>query len=410
MALGFTRQTRARNGIGERVSRAVNGLVYPAVARNAGSTERIAATAREEQAPSRSRIQPAGPRADAMRIELPIATVSEANRRGFRPWTAEEDQVVRSMYATHTRAQIAEVLVGRSEPAVRMRCFTLRLAQKVRCWTDEEVDALRGAYSRGSDRPVKLAELATMLGRDRHNVCRKARELGLTNAARKKVDERKAKANKFENAEDRRAAMSEARKEWIAQNGHPRGALGMKHSKETIAIISASSKRAWSNPASGLNSETASQKRSDLMTRRIVAGEMNSGYSRSRGGKRDDLGGVYFRSAWEANYARYLNFLLERGEIAGWAFEPKTFEFTKIKRGTRAYTPDFRVDLVGGGHEWHEVKGWMDDKSKTRLSRFARYYPAEKLIVIDQAWFRSANKTIARMLPNWERGTVHAPK
>jgi len=147
------------------------------------------------------------------------------------------------------------------------------------------------------------------------------------------------------------------------------------------------------------------------MLRRIVDGKMNTGgYSRTRGGKRDDLGGLYFRSAWEANYARYLNFLVSKGEIVGWAFEPRTFEFEKIKRGTRAYTPDFRVDLVGGGHEWHEVKGWMDEKSKTRLARFARYFPAEKLIVIDQAWFKSASKTIARMLPNWEGGTVHAPK
>ena len=146
------------------------------------------------------------------------------------------------------------------------------------------------------------------------------------------------------------------------------------------------------------------------MLRRIVEGSMNSGgYSRTRGGKREDLGGVYFRSAWEANYARYLNLLVVRGEIAGWAFEPKTFEFTKIKRGTRAYTPDFRVDLVGGGHEWHEVKGWMDDKSKTRLARFARYYPEEKLILIDSKWFASANKMLGRMLPYWEGAPFDEP-
>lgn len=185
----------------------------------------------------------------------------------------------------------------------------------------------------------------------------------------------------------------------------------MKHTEETRAVLSERSKAMWRNPESKINSQESAQKRSDLMLRRIVDGKMNAGgYSRTRGGKRDDLGGLYFRSAWEANYARYLNFLVSKGEIAGWAFEPKTFEFEKIKRGTRAYTPDFRVDLVGGGHEWHEVKGWMDDKSKTRLARFARYFPAEKLIVIDQSWFKSASKTIARMLPNWEGGTVHAPK
>lgn len=133
---------------------------------------------------------------------------------------------------------------------------------------------------------------------------------------------------------------------------------------------------------------------------------MRAGYSRSRGGKRDDLGGIYFRSAWEANYARYLNYLKGRGEIAGWQFEPKTFTFDAIKRGTRAYTPDFLVHLTGGGHEWHEVKGWMDAKSKTRIARFARYYPSEKLVVVDAAWFRSANKTLSAIVPGWERGTV----
>ena len=33
------------------------------------------------------------------------------------------------------------------------------------------------------------------------------------------------------------------------------------------------------------------------------------------GGKREDLGGLYVRSAWEANYCRYLSWLIEQGEI-----------------------------------------------------------------------------------------------
>jgi len=277
-------------------------------------------------------------------------------------------------------------------------------------WSASEVDALKQAYSVGHERPVKLTELAKTLGRNRHNVCRKARSLGLTNKARRKVEERKP-TRMFASPEEVRAHISARMKAHIAANGHPRGALGMKHTEETRAVLSERSKAMWRNPESKINSQESAQKRSDLMLRRIVDGKMNTGgYSRTRGGKRDDLGGLYFRSAWEANYARYLNFLVSKGEIVGWAFEPRTFEFEKIKRGTRAYTPDFRVDLVGGGHEWHEVKGWMDEKSKTRLARFARYFPAEKLIVIDQAWFKSASKTIARMLPNWEGGTVHAPK
>lgn len=282
---------------------------------------------------------------------------------------------------------------------------------KSNAWTQGELDALRETYASGLEAPVRIAALAESLGRNKANVCRRARELGLTNIRRRKVLERKHDIRVFACAADRNANQSAVMKARHATRGHPRGSLGMKHTEATKAVLSERSKAMWGDPASKISSLESAQKRSDLMLRRIVDGSMNAGgYSRARGGKREDLGGVYFRSAWEANYARYLNFLVTRGEIAGWAFEPKTFEFEKIKRGTRAYTPDFRVDLVGGGHEWHEVKGWMDDKSKTRLARFARYFPAEKLIVIDQSWFRSANKTLARMLPNWESGTVHAAK
>ncbi len=58
-------------------------------------------------------------------------------------------------------------------------------------------------------------------------------------------------------------------------------------------------------------------------------------------GRAPDLGDTYFRSRWERNWARYLNFLVQHGEITGWEYEPKTFWFHKIKRGTRSYKPDF---------------------------------------------------------------------
>lgn len=120
------------------------------------------------------------------------------------------------------------------------------------------------------------------------------------------------------------------------------------------------------------------------------------------GGKREDLGNQYFRSAWEANYARYLNWLVSKGEIDGWSYEPVTFEFVGIKRGVRFYTPDFRVE-TRGAHEWHEVKGWMDSQSKTRMKRMAKYYPGEKVVMIDRKWFASARRAgMPAMIPEWE--------
>lgn len=126
--------------------------------------------------------------------------------------------------------------------------------------------------------------------------------------------------------------------------------------------------------------------------------------SRARGGMRADLG-IYLRSTAEANFSRYLNLLKAEGQIAGWAYEPKTFHFPGITRGTRDYTPDFRIDLPDGRHEWREVKGWLDPKSKTRLKRMKKYYPEETVVLIQQDWFANARRIgLAAMIPGWESG------
>lgn len=121
---------------------------------------------------------------------------------------------------------------------------------------------------------------------------------------------------------------------------------------------------------------------------------------RSVGGKRIDLDNRYFRSRWEANYARYLNFLLDRGDILKWEYEVDTFEFTAIKRGVRFYTPDFKVHFKDK-MEYHEVKGWMDSKSITRHKRMDKYYPEIKIIMIGQKWFKD-NAILSKIIKNWE--------
>jgi hypothetical protein len=134
-------------------------------------------------------------------------------------------------------------------------------------------------------------------------------------------------------------------------------------------------------------------------------GRIRNAHSVAKGGKRADLGGQFFRSRSEANYARYLNLLKRNGQIVGWAYEPHTFVFEGIKRGTMSYTPDFRVDYPDGTHAWIEVKGWMDATSKTRLARMAKYHPAEKVVVISSKWFSQAHKNgLAEVIPGWERG------
>jgi hypothetical protein len=116
---------------------------------------------------------------------------------------------------------------------------------------------------------------------------------------------------------------------------------------------------------------------------------------------RDDLG-IYVRSSWEANYARYLNWLVERKQIAGWAFEAETFEFP-VHRGTRAYTPDFKVVELDGGHYYVEVKGHMDERSQVKLARFARYFPYERLELVRGKEMRAIYSAVGALILGWER-------
>lgn len=124
---------------------------------------------------------------------------------------------------------------------------------------------------------------------------------------------------------------------------------------------------------------------------------------RGTGGRRSDLGNRYFRSTWEANYARWLRFLVDQRQIKGWSYEPKTFEFP-VKRGNRSYKPDFLVLDNDETRTWHEVKGWMDDSSRVKLERFARYFPTERLIVVDAAMYKGIAAQARHVVPNWEQG------
>lgn len=124
---------------------------------------------------------------------------------------------------------------------------------------------------------------------------------------------------------------------------------------------------------------------------------------RSVGGWRE-IGGVkkYFRSKYEANFARYLEWLKEMNHIQGWEFEPKTFWFLEIKRGVRSYLPDFKVTLNDGSHTWVEIKGYMDPKSVTKLKRFRKYYAEEVINVHDKEWFTKNGPRLKGVIKDWE--------
>jgi hypothetical protein len=123
---------------------------------------------------------------------------------------------------------------------------------------------------------------------------------------------------------------------------------------------------------------------------------------RPKAGKRADLGGLYVRSSWEANYCRYLNWLIQQRQIGAWAYEPDLFEFTSIKKGVRFYLPDFKILCNDGSFEYHEVKGFMDHKSKVKLKRMAQFYPHIKLVLIDAPVYRALERDVKGLIDEWE--------
>lgn len=199
-------------------------------------------------------------------------------------------------------------------------------------------------------------------------------------------------------SEDGKARISVAAKKRIAENGHPRGALGLKHTEETRKKISEKSKVAWQRMPDDVRDKYSVRGR--IIGAKATMNRANASWKagwREVGGQR-----VYFRSRWEANYARYLQWLKDRGEIYEWEHEPHTFWFEGIKRGCVSYLPDFRVTENSSERVYHEVKGWMDDRSKTKIKRMAKYYPGVKLLVIDSRQYKALQKTMRPLVRDWE--------
>lgn len=140
--------------------------------------------------------------------------------------------------------------------------------------------------------------------------------------------------------------------------------------------------------------------RSKIDTMRFVIKKVSNPYSEIKRGFRKDIG-ISVRSRWEANTARYLNFLKRQKQIKDWKYECKTFEFP-IKRGTRFYTPDFKITENNGEIKYWEIKGYMDKISKTKLKRMKKYYPDVKLRVIEGKEYKGLAKQLKGFIPNWE--------
>ena len=185
----------------------------------------------------------------------------------------------------------------------------------------------------------------------------------------------------------------------IKEKGHPRGMLGKKQTEYNKKAVSISSKKMWSDKNHIINSKKHRQMLSDKAMNQTNFRTNKNCYSRCKQGKYNINGKIiFFRSSWEANYALYLDFLIKQGKIIKWEYEVDTFWFEKIRRGVRSYKPDFKVTYLNKSIQYHEVKGYMDAKSKTKIKRMAKYYPEITLLVIDQKFYKDIKNKIGKLL------------
>lgn len=260
-----------------------------------------------------------------------------------------------------------------------------------RRFTADETERLRREYGAAA-LDGRLDALAAEMGRTRSSLTSKAYELGITDA---------------QAARGMAAAASAAKSRGVAKwadRPHPRGFAGKTHTQEARERCTAATV-AWWQSLSAEEKEARvveNLKAAIAKNGRIGPASADRGATwkagwREIGGKRN-----YYRSRWEANYARYLEWLKVRGEIVDWVHEPETFWFEAIKRGVRSYLPDFRVFENDGSSKLHEVKGWMDSRSKTTLRRMAKYHPAETIIVVRERDYNSIARQLGRVIGGWE--------
>lgn len=126
----------------------------------------------------------------------------------------------------------------------------------------------------------------------------------------------------------------------------------------------------------------------------------------AKGNIRTDLG-QYFRSKWEANYARMLNF-----EQISWEYEKYQFPFYDEQgKISFVYTPDFLIN----NSEFIEIKGHADsevdwsctckrcDRDRLKLAMFLQYYPEKQIKIFGRKEYKELAEKYADKVNYWER-------
>ena len=314
-------------------------------------------------------------------------------------WTKEEKEQLIEMYPYKTTKELCNIL-DKSEGQIRGMKERLGLNQKLKIFTIEEKEMIIDFY-KNNPNEIDLDNFANLINRPKTSISRFAKQIGLTKNNRKLSDssllKRQESYNKYIESDYYKNIVYPRQVEslsYYAKNNHPQGMLGKHHTEETKKQMSETHIALAQNMS---NDEKHLIAMKGVETRRKNGSieTTSNAYSRCKGGKRLDLN-CYFRSAWEANVARLLNFL-----NINWLYEYKRFDFYNEENGILSYQPDFYLPQY---NKWIEVKGWMDDKSIKRLSLFNEYYPYEykNLFLIDEAEYKKINTKYKNIIPCWE--------
>ena len=124
--------------------------------------------------------------------------------------------------------------------------------------------------------------------------------------------------------------------------------------------------------------------------RRNLVGKVNPNpHGRGKTGKRKDLNNQYFRSTYEANFARILNYLgIE------WEYEPCRFKFDDCSWLIDFYLPQLDI--------WVEVKGWMREKDLKLIRKMYQEYPNENVKILDGDVYKELMDKLRKKILHWE--------
>lgn len=131
---------------------------------------------------------------------------------------------------------------------------------------------------------------------------------------------------------------------------------------------------------------------------------------KSKKGERK-IGGnlISFDSSYEANFARFLQHLKEKGEILAFVKNTTKFPFSETvdlsqvcKTGTiqRSYTPDFLVFYPDWTYTVFEIKGWMNKRDDLKKAQFEKDYSGLKLEYVRKKDLLQIQNSLT--LPWWE--------